>query len=207
MQPIQRISRSGQTQRLLQRSFGGFDALGRGRRTYQHCADWRWNTANFVSTPNDIHRFTGSALPFCTVSCNTNSLIAVGEEEGGVRLIDTSPLSDFSTTHVAFRPHSNAVMDIAFSSDDYMLASASGDQTGRIIDMHTQKTICILSGHRSSLKQVRFQPNDDNIITTSSRDGSVLVWDMRCGSKGSVSSLRTAFARNVDNGDAEPPVR
>ena len=192
---------------MLQRSFGGFDALTRGRRMTDHCADWQAETANFVSIPTDTHAFNGTALPFCTASCNTNSLVAIGEEEGGIRVIDTAPSSDFSTAHVTFRPHHNAVMDVTFSYDDYMLATASGDQTSRIIDMHTQQTVCILSGHTSSVKQVRFQPGDDNMLTTSSRDGSVQIWDMRCGGRGTVASLRTAFARNVDNGEIEPTVR
>ena len=206
-QPIRRLRQSGRNQRILQRSFGGYDTLKRGRRGNEHCMDWRAETANFVTSPFDMHPFTGIALPFCTASCNTNSLIAIGEEEGSVRLIDSSPLSHFSQSHVALHPHRNAVMDITFSSDDYMLATASGDQTARIIDMHSQRTICILSGHTSSVKQVRFQPNDDNMITTSSRDGSVQIWDLRCGGKGSVALLRTAFARNVDNGGVEPTVR
>jgi WD40 repeat protein len=204
---IRRLRQAGAIQSTLQRSFGGRDALGVGRRLPDHCADWRAETADFVSTPDDVHSFRGSALPFCTASCNTNSLVAIGEEEGSVRLIDSSPTSDFTKPHVEFRPHHNAIMDIAFSSDDYMLATASGDQTTRIVDMHTRQTICILSGHTSSVKQVRFQPNDDNILTTSSRDGSVQIWDMRCGGRGSIASLRTAFARNVDNGAVEPTVQ
>lgn len=203
-EPARRLRRCGYNTRILQRSFGGYDALSLGR---DHCTDWRSTTADFVSTPQDIHRFRESSLPFCTAACNTNSLIAIGEEEGGIRLIDSSPSSDFANAHVSFRPHHNAIMDIAFNSDDYRLATASGDQTARIIDMHTQQTVCILSGHKSSLKQIRFQPNDDNMLTTSSRDGSVLLWDMRCGNKGTIASLHTAFARNVDNGGFEPTVR
>lgn len=206
-QPVKRFRQNNRTQRILQRSFGGSDATTRGWRGSDHCSDWLADTADFVSTPADIHPFTGSALPFCAASCNTNSLIAIGEEEGSVRLIDSSSSSDFNRAHVTFRPHHNAVMDVAFSSDDYRLATASGDQTSRVIDMHTQATICIFSGHKSSVKQVRFQPNDDDILTTSSRDGSVLMWDLRCGGKGSVASLRTSFARNVNYGDAEPTVR
>ncbi|KAF2486082.1 WD40-repeat-containing domain protein [Neohortaea acidophila] len=205
--PIRRLRQSGHGQRLLQRSFGYDDAALQRPKGYAHCADWRSETTRFVSTPGDIHRYGGAPLPFCVANCNTNSLVAIGDEEGGVRLIDSAPSSDFSRAHVSFRPHHNAVMDIAFSSDDYLLATASGDQTSRIIDMHTQHAVCILSGHKSSVKQVRFQPNDDNILTTSSRDGSVLLWDMRCGGRGSVASLRTAFARNVDNGGLEPSVR
>lgn len=206
-QPIRRLNSHGSNHRIVERSFGGFDAHSRGRRWHDHCADWRLETANFVSTPSDIHPFTGSALPFCTASCNTNSLVAIGEEEGIVRLIDTNKSSDFPTAHISFRPHHNAIMDMAFSSDDYMLATAGGCQTGRIVDMHTQQSLCILSGHKSSLKQIRFHPNDDNMITTSSRDGSVLLWDMRCGGKGAVTSLRTATTRDVDLEKDEPTVR
>lgn len=206
--PIRRLRRTAHAQRILERSFGGNHAHGRGLRGSEHCADWRAETANFVSTPKDMHRFvTRDTLPFCTASCHTNSMIAIGEEEGSLRLMDSSPFSDFSQAHVHFRPHHNAVMDITFSSDDHLLATASGDQTSRIIDMHTQQTICILSGHKSSVKQVKFQQNDNNMLTTSARDGSVQIWDMRCGSTGSVQSLRTAFARNVDNGEREPTVR
>lgn len=206
-EPIRRISHTSVNRRVLQRTFGGYNALSRGRRAPDHCADWRAETANFVSTPSDAHRFGASALPFCIAGCNTNSLVAVGDEEGGVRLIDTLSACDFSTPHLTFRPHHNAIMDIAFSSDDYMLATASGDQTARIVDMHTQQTMCILSGHKSSLKQIRFQPSDDNMITTSSRDGSVMLWDMRCGGKGSVAALRPAVARNWEHGVSEPTVR
>ena len=205
--PIRRLRCSNHNQRIVRRSFGGHEALSRGRRGYDHCVDWQAENSSFVSTPSDTHAFNGTALPFCTTSCNTNSLIAIGEEEGHIRLIDSSTTADFTQTHLAFRPHRNAIMDIAFSSDDYMLATASGDQTARIVDMHTQNTICVLSGHKSSLKQVRFLPDDNNVITTSSRDGGVMIWNLRCGATGPVQSLRTSFARNVDSGGDEPPVR
>ena len=206
--PIRRLRKTRPSHRILERSFGGHDGISQGRRGPEHCADWRSETANLVTKPTDIHRFgTRDTLPFCTAGCNTNSMIAVGEEDGSVRLLDSAASADFSKSYVHFRPHRNAVMDITFSADDYTIATASGDQTSRIIDMSTQKTTCILSGHKSSVKQVRFQPQDNNMLTTSSRDGSVQIWDLRCGSTGSVQSLRTSFARAVDNGDAEPTVR
>jgi len=205
---IRRLRPTGRSRRILERSFGGYDALTCSRRGTDHAVDWRAETANFVSTPSDNYNFRNSALPFCTASCNTNSLIAIGDEEGSVRLIDSSSSSDFSKAHVKFRVHHNAVMDIAFSSDDYLLATASGDQTARVVDMHTQQTMCILSSHTSSVKQVRFQPNDDNIITTSSRDGSVQVWDLRCSERGSVQSLRVGQRKGLDaDGVNEPAVR
>lgn len=207
-QAIRRLRPAGPARRILERSFGGYDSLTRGRRGTDHCVNWQAETSNFVSTPQDLHTFRGTALPFCTASCNTNSLVAIGDEEGSIRLIDSSASSEFTKAHVNFRVHRNAVMDIAFSSDDFRLATASGDQTGRVVDMHTQQTLCILSNHTSSVKQVRFRPNDDNILTTSSRDGTVQIWDLRCSERGSTQSLRPGQRKGLDeDGLVEPSVR
>lgn len=117
-----------------------------------------------------------------------NGLVAVGDEEGRVRLLDTSTenygksSSSFSDIYISFPAHGNAVIDLAFSDDDYLLATASGDQTGKVIDMMTQTPISILDHHTASLKQVRFQPGKGggNVLATSGRDGSVKIWDLRC---------------------------
>lgn len=178
--PITRLRNAASNSRLLQRSFGGARAVNRGR-IYDHCADWRAQTADFYTRPEDCHSFHGGALPFCVTRCNTNSLVAIGDEEGGVKLIDSAYADNsFGQHHVHFKPHHNAVMDLTFSSDDYLFATASGDQTARVIDMRTQQTRYVMHGHTSSVKQVRFQPGNDSIVATSSRDGSVMVWDLRC---------------------------
>lgn len=85
-----------------------------------------------------------------------------------------------SSPWLTFRPHTNALLDLDFSPDDLRLATASGDQTSKIIDMPTQQTLSTLVGHRSSLKQVRFQPESSNVLVTSSRDGDIRMWDLRC---------------------------
>lgn len=181
--PIQRIRHTGRTHRLMQRSFGGYESTSRGFRGPEHCVDWRSDTADFVTLPKDRYSFRGTALPFCTASCNTNPLVAFADEEGGIRVIDSSADAKFSESYIEFKVHRNAIMDIAFSSDDYMLATASGDQTACIVDMQTQKKMYTLSGHQGSLKQIRFHPDDDKMLTTSSRDGSVQIWDLRCSTK------------------------
>ena len=71
-------------------------------------------------------------------------------------------------------------MDLDFSDDDRLLATGSGDQTCRVIDMITQKTISTLSGHSSSVKRIHFQPESRNsILASCSRDGNVNIWDLR----------------------------
>ncbi|KAJ5049844.1 hypothetical protein NUH16_008367 [Penicillium rubens] len=146
-------------------------------------AGWQDLTSNFYSQPRDRHTCAsygseGSmALPFCNASCN------MGDEEGGIRLLDSSIDEDPGFTHayLGFRPHMNSIMDLEFSSDDMLLATASGDQTSLIIDMTTQRPIHCLSNHSSSVKRVQFQPASNNkVLATCSRDGNVNIWDLRC---------------------------
>lgn len=75
----------------------------------------------------------------------------------------------------------NSIMDLEFSSDDMLLATASGDQTSLVIDMATQKPIYCLSNHVSSVKRIQFQPASNNkVLATCGRDGVVNIWDLRC---------------------------
>ncbi|KAF1973854.1 Lethal(2)denticleless protein [Bimuria novae-zelandiae CBS 107.79] len=195
-EPIRRLKSLGGTSRKLTRSFGGILGVGRGLRR-DHCASWQDYTADFYSSSDDYHELPQGAPPFCTATCNANSLAAVGDEDGWVHLLDTeddSP-SSFSKPHVSWRAHGNAVMDVQFSSDDKWIATGSGDQTGQIIDAMTQQTVRVLAKHKSSVKQIRFQPGDDNIVATSSRDGAVQIWDLRC--KGGHINVHPAWGEEV----------
>ncbi|KAI4181473.1 MAG: hypothetical protein LQ346_006784 [Caloplaca aetnensis] len=168
---------------------------------------WQEQTANFYSNPRDSHVCDNpidpskSTLPFCSMSCNTNSLVAVGDEEGGIRLLETSPTGkpQFCKTYLSFRPHTNAIMDLAFSQDDMLLATAAGDQSSQVIDMPNQQGIYTFAAHEATVKQIKFQPGSSNVIATSSRDGSVRFWDLRCkGSDGPVRDLRISLDGPVE---------
>ncbi|KAH8725872.1 Lethal(2)denticleless protein [Phaeosphaeriaceae sp. PMI808] len=209
--PVRRIRSLGGASRTLQRSFGGILSVGRGFRR-DHCASWQEQTADFYSSADDVHNLPQGAPPFCTATCNTNSLLAIGDEDGYIHLLDSD--GAFDKAHVSWRAHSNAVMDLQFSSDDTYLAAGSGDQTAQIVDVRTQQTLSVLAKHKSSVKQVRFQPGDDKIVATSSRDGAVQIWDLRCkGGHMSVHSawgsdapyasvIRTLSAAHADNNSA-----
>ncbi|KAF2239032.1 WD40 repeat-like protein [Viridothelium virens] len=204
-EPVKRVRNTGVVAQDLQRSFGGHDCVGRGSRQ-EHCTDWQYHTQDFYSTPSDRYRFASPALPFCTKSCNTNSLVAFGDEEGSIRLIDSAKdcHEGFSRAHVTFRPHANAIMDLAFSPDDLRLVVGSGDQTSTVIDMQTQQTIYTMPGHSSSVKQVAFQPGQDRIVATSGRDGSIRLWDTRCRDRTSSQvNLRTSFESQISSGSQD----
>ncbi|KAF1999925.1 WD40 repeat-like protein [Amniculicola lignicola CBS 123094] len=183
---IRRLRGMGSASRILQRSFGGSLGIGRGFAR-DHSTFPQDQTANFYSSSSDFHQLSRTSPPICVTGCNNNTLVAVGDEEGWITLLDsdTDPALDFSKAHMTFKAHQNAIMDVQFSHDDMYMATGSGDQTAQILDVRTQQTVAILAKHLSSVKQVRFKPDDDNTIATSSRDGAVHIWDLRC--KGSTA--------------------
>ena len=67
--------------------------------------------------------------------------------------------------------------------------------------MPTQRSVYSLAGHSSSVKQVCFQPgSSNNIVATSSRDGSVQIWDLRCkGSDGPSGRRRVSFEGSAED--------
>lgn len=126
--------------------------------------------------------------------------MALGDEDGGIRLLESAEddKPGFSKAYLTFRPHANAILDVAFSPDDLLLATASGDQTSQVIDMPTQRATYTLAGHVSSVKQVCFQPGSSDVLATSSRDGSVQIWDLRCkGFDGPVRDIKIALDPNA----------
>lgn len=191
-QRLTQLTRRGMGAHLFQRQLGSMPRSGHSYLPTP-TSDWRSETANFSSGPEDTHFCTSHeglprCIPFCAASCNTDSLVAIGDEEGRVRLLDSSSSARFDKIHLCFQAHSNAIIDMAFSEDDQRLATASGDQTGKVIDMMTQTPISILGQHTASLKQVRFQPGrgEGHVLGTSSRDGSIQIWDLRCHGGGPV---------------------
>ena len=174
---------------------------------------WQSQVAGFSNHPKDLHKCTTTAddttwtLPFCSAACHTNSIVAVGDEDGSIRVLETSGdgRPEFSSALLKFRPHSNAILDLCFSSDDMLLATASGDQTAQIVDMLTQQTRYKLVGHHSTVKQIRFQPGSaDNVLATSSRDGCIRIWDLRC--KSAVGPV-LGFEANEDVSDTSPTIK
>ncbi|KAF4633358.1 hypothetical protein G7Y89_g4764 [Cudoniella acicularis] len=181
--PIKRITSMadrGLAGRLYQMSLGGTTRGARQRFEYP-VNDWRDETAAFSSASLDTH------------TCTTNTLTAVGDEEGRVRLLESGKSGEFKDPYLTFRVHTNAIIDMSFSEDDSLLATASGDSTARVVDMNTQTTIAVLGNHYASLKQVQFQPgvNNHSVLATSSRDGCVQIWDLRCkGYEGPVNHIQ-----------------
>jgi WD40 repeat protein len=76
--------------------------------------------------------------------------------------------------------HTAAVRSVAFSSDSTRLLTASTDQTARIWDIATGKSIIVMSGHTGPLFNAAFNP-DGQLVATTSEDRTARIWNSRTG--------------------------
>ncbi|KAF2075681.1 hypothetical protein CYY_002994 [Polysphondylium violaceum] len=89
--------------------------------------------------------------------------------------------------------HTEAVLSLQFSPDGTGLASAGGDTTLRIWDIHTATPKYTCKGHTNWVLQVAWSP-DSKKIATAGHEGDIRIWDPQTGKQmGSVLKGHTKY--------------
>ncbi len=99
-------------------------------------------------------------------------------------LLSIYPASKFfvsaSTAPEILRGHANAISSIDVSQDGRLIATGSIDQTVRLWNAQTGKTMQILRGHKSEVYAVAFSL-DNRLLASSGYDGRVILWSVKSG--------------------------
>ncbi|RUP44333.1 WD40-repeat-containing domain protein, partial [Jimgerdemannia flammicorona] len=160
---------------------------------------------DFISTERNVYAITiqgGYPVPpfACAYSNNANEgkLLAVADEDGAIAILDTQRDNtlEWEKSRDTFHAHDNAIFDVKWRTDDQSMLTASGDQTARLWDMKKRECTAVFSGHRCSVKSASFSPSDPNMVVTGSRDGSIMLWDVRCTGVGMVTGDTTQAHRH-----------
>ncbi len=115
----------------------------------------------------------GLQIDFVAIS-NSKQTIALADSSGSVRLLT---ISDGSVTQTL--PGSGKVLDLSFSPDDRILASAAGSDIN-LFDAHTGILIKKLTKHDAAVNAINFSPNG-RLLASGSDDRTAIIWDTESG--------------------------
>ena len=99
-----------------------------------------------------------------------------GYEDGKIRLWD----SRTGRLWFLFGGHAGQITSVAFSPNDFTLASGSDDKTIRLWNVRTSTELYSLEGHTDGVTSVAFSP-DGFTLASGSSDGTILLWGTRYG--------------------------
>lgn len=105
--------------------------------------------------------------------------------------------------HRTFGGHGDDILCLRWSSDSLFVASGGADLLVRIHSVHQMAgyTPASLSGHRSAVKAVFFDPTD-RVLYAISREGAVSVWELRDRPDAAPADVEAARAAVAESGRA-----
>ncbi len=79
------------------------------------------------------------------------------------------------------------------------IACGGGDQYVSIFDINTGVRLALLKGHTESVKSIAQLAENPFVIASGSRDGSVLIFDVRCNRSVESGDETTSYIRAINN--------
>ena len=125
-----------------------------------------------MKTNKHIHTFTGHKDDVFSVAFSPDGKKVASSSKESVRLWRTQ-----GEEHLRSVITHTAILDVAFSPDGKTLASGNEDNTVRLWDAKTGKSITTLIGHKGKVIDVAY--SSDGKTLASSGDDGVRLWDAR----------------------------
>ncbi|KAJ2401680.1 hypothetical protein GGI23_001237 [Coemansia sp. RSA 2559] len=124
-------------------------------------------------------------------SASARGKLSLVDEGGYVSIFDTfsaqedalssqQPGMEGLRPEIRWKAHDNSIFDFEWSPCDDQLVTASADETCKLWDIECQQMLGVFSGHTQTVRSVSWQRTNQHCFSTASRDGSIMMWDVRC---------------------------
>ncbi|RNA33956.1 denticleless -like protein [Brachionus plicatilis] len=155
------------------------------------------NYSNFYSNNDNKYEIIDSNRVPYIAKFNKEILnfLTVADENGCIKLFRTFPKLKLTKEIAAQK---SCIYDLEWLTSN-QLACGGGDQFVSVYDVETSQRIAVLRGHTESVKSVSSIPDNPFIIASGSRDGSVLVFDLRCNKYQPTSEIVTDLGIDPDS--------
>jgi WD40 repeat protein len=143
----------------------------------------------------------GAGDGFWTSVSSDGRLIAMGQNDGAVSIVDARTLKPRATFPAVPK---GPVSAVGFVPGSHVLVAGSGDEDGylALVDADSGRVIRRLVGHRDALNVPGISA-DGRLLSTSSAEGTVRFWSLPDG--GGLGGLR--FTREIFNSQLSPDGR
>lgn len=121
-----------------------------------------------VASATKLHVFDHHTDTILDVEWKDNVTFATASADNTVGICNVNGGDHF------LRGHSHHVTAVSWSASGSLLASASEDQTVRV--WREGMDAIVLPGHEAGVSCVKWVPNSDTMLISSSQDGSVRIW-------------------------------
>ncbi|CAI5724919.1 unnamed protein product [Peronospora destructor] len=131
---------------------------------------WDVETAKTLTTLGATHKSLDAALT-TPLSLLEGSSATLGLDEDGMNatLLPSDPPVE---SHMGF------VSCVAFNPQGSLVATGSHDESVRLWDVRSGRTVAIVNAHQEPVVSVQFHPTDGSLLVTAGYDGFVRVWDV-----------------------------
>ncbi|KAK7086294.1 hypothetical protein SK128_020087 [Halocaridina rubra] len=170
----------------------------------------------YDTVDTDLHEGNGQFLADAPVyACKFGvgekygHFLLLAKEDGKITLCDTR-LRNNLLANQGSQIHSSAVYEVCWIPGFSEFVTASGDETSIILSVREDGSlhpIQILEGHSRSVKTVHVNPYDPCVISTGSRDNSIIIWDKRCKPHHRADHIAPAHHNQTTRSSASPSIR